>query len=361
MDNNRSVASIDIAVGGAYGFSSHRVPGIVTTTSGKVLLYWEGRKNSTNERAVLLSTSCDGGKHFSPVQTLICGTEETFLHNPLMIAGPDDSVWSFWCENYRKLFVCKSSDGGQTFAEPRELTTFVEQFRNKWPMTLWAISPGHGICLRKNSTLVLPLWLSCGENAHLPACFACIYSDDFGETWKTTSIVRATDQIGDPTEAAIAECSDGTLLATLRHEKIGIRRRAFCRGTLGHWGEPYLDDNLPDPICGGSLLSLLNGKMVFANCAYGDEAVLRLQKQGKKLRWSNDARQQLTVRASYDDGRNWSHGIVLAQEGGASDLALSEDGEYVYCFFEREWVGGNCIFTNRLSFVALPLATLFSE
>ena len=228
-------------------------------------------------------------------------------------------------------------------------------------MTLWAISPGHGICLRKNSTLVLPLWLSCGENAHLPACFACIYSDDFGETWKTTSIVRATDQIGDPTEAAIAECSDGTLLATLRHEKIGIRRRAFCRGTLGHWGEPYLDDNLPDPICGGSLLSLLNGKMVFANCAYGDEAVLRLQKQGKKLRWSNDARQQLTVRASYDDGRNWSHGVVLAQEGGASDLALSEDGEYVYCFFEREWVGGNCIFTNRLSFVALPLATLFSE
>ena len=195
MDNNRSVASIDIAVGGAYGFSSHRVPGIVTTTSGKVLIYWEGRKNSTNERAVLLSTSCDGGKHFSPVQTLICGTEETFLHNPLMIAGPDDSVWFFWCENYRKLFVCKSSDGGQTFAEPRELTTFVEQFRNKWPMTLWAISPGHGICLRKNSTLVLPLWLSCGENAHLPACFACIYSDDFGETWKTTSIVRATDQI----------------------------------------------------------------------------------------------------------------------------------------------------------------------
>lgn len=149
MDNNRSVASIDIAVGGAYGFSSHRVPGIVTTTSGKVLLYWEGRKNSTNERAVLLSTSCDGGKHFSPIQTLICGTEETFLHNPLMIAGPDDSVWFFWCENYRKLFVCKSSDGGQTFAEPRELTTFVEQFRNKWPMTLWAISPGHGICLRK--------------------------------------------------------------------------------------------------------------------------------------------------------------------------------------------------------------------
>lgn len=106
-------------------------------------------ENSTNERAVLLSTSCDGGKHFSPVQTLICGTEETFLHNPLMIAGPDDSVWFFWCENYRKLFVCKSSDGGQTFAEPRELTTFVEQFRNKWPMTLWAISPGHGICLRK--------------------------------------------------------------------------------------------------------------------------------------------------------------------------------------------------------------------
>lgn len=133
----------------------------------------------------------------------------------------------------------------------------------------------------KNSTLVLPLWLSCGENAHLPACFACIYSDDFGETWKTTSIVRATDQIGDPTEAAIAECSDGTLLATLRHEKIGIRRRAFCRGTLGHWGEPYLDDNLPDPICGGSLLSLLNGKWCLQTARMAMRRCLDCRSKGK--------------------------------------------------------------------------------
>lgn len=32
---------------------------------------------------------------------------------------------------------------------------------NIWPVTLWAISPGHGLYM-KDGTLVLPLWLSRG-------------------------------------------------------------------------------------------------------------------------------------------------------------------------------------------------------
>lgn len=64
----------------------------------------------------------------------------------------------------------------------------------------------------------------------------------------------------------------------MRHEIPGVRRRAFCESKKEidgedtiRWGEPWLNQELPDPICGGALLSLSDGKMAFVNCAYGDE------------------------------------------------------------------------------------------
>lgn len=112
------------------------------------------------------------------------------------------------------------------------------------------------------------MWLSRGENAHLPACFACLSSQDQGKTWRCSSVVPAGNGVGDPTESSVAERSDGTLLATMRHEIPGVRRRAFCESKKEidgedtiRWGEPWLNQELPDPICGGALLSLSDGKM----------------------------------------------------------------------------------------------------
>lgn len=89
------------------------------------------------------------------------------------------------------------------------------------------------------------------------------------------------------------------------HEIPGVRRRAFCESKKEidgedtiRWGEPWLNQELPDPICGGALLSLSDGKMAFVNCAYGDEPALERQKQGESVRWSLDARQKLTIRLS---------------------------------------------------------------
>lgn len=210
----------------------------------------------------------------------------------------------------------------------------------------------------RDGTLVVPLWLSRGENAHLPACFACVYSRDGGESWLCSGIVPAGNGIGDPTEASVAERSDGTLLATMRHEVPGVRRRAFCQGGPARWSAPWLDFALPDPICSGALLSLGGSNMAFSNCAYGDEPALERQRQGESIRWSLDARQRLTLRMSRDDGVTWSGGLLLEQESGASDLGCSPDGQTVYCFYEQGWTGGNCIFNQNLTFAALPASQL---
>ncbi len=342
---------------GSLGFDSYRVPGLVTVPSGDLLVCYEGRREQGNRRTLLMRRSRDGGQTFGPRTVLAQPEGEELLHNPMLLSGPEEQVRLFWCRDYSRLFVRESRDGGVTFGPARELTQAVDGFRREWPVTLWSISPGHGVCMT-DGTLVIPLWLSRGENTHLPACFACLYSTDQGETWQCSSIVSAGNGVGDPTEASVAQQRDGTLLATMRHEIPGVRRRAFCQGGPRRWSAPWLDQALPDPVCSGALLALKDGRMAFVNCAYGDEPALERQRRGEPVRWSLDARQRLTLRLSEDDGVTWSKGLLLEREAGASDLGQSPDGHTLYCFYERGWTDGNCIFNRSLALARVPLSRL---
>lgn len=95
--------------------------------------------------------------------------------------------------------------------------------------------------------------------------------------------------------------------------------------------------------------------MIFVNCAYGDEPALERQRRGEAVRWSLDARQELTVRISGDDGKTWSEGLVLEHEAGASDLAQTADGGTILCFYEQGWTDGNCIFNRSLALAHVPI------
>lgn len=342
---------------GINGFDSYRVPGIVVTSTGKILLCYEGRKKVGDRRTLLMRASTDGGQTFGERVVLARPKGDELLHNPMFLTGEQGRIWLFWCQDYGRLFMRESRDEGETFGPVRELTSAIDGFRKEWPVTLWAISPGHGISM-KDGTLVVPLWLSRGENAHLPACFACIYSTDRGKTWQCSNTVAAGNGVGDPTEASVAERRDGTLLATMRHEISGVRRRAFCVGGPVSWEEAHLNQALPDPVCSGALLSLGEGKMAFVNCAYGDEPALERQRRGENVRWSLDARQNLTLRLSEDDGKTWSAGLTLEREAGASDLGKDPSGSVIYCFYEQGWEDGNCVFNQRLVFGLVPRTLL---
>lgn len=62
------------------------------------------------------------------------------------------------------------------------------------------------------------------------------------------------------------------------------------------------------------------------NCACGDEEALERQRRGEAVRWSLNARRDLTLRVSGDDGKTWSAGVLLEKEAGAADLAQSPEG-----------------------------------
>ena len=249
---------------GEGGFEMYRAPGLIVTGAGEILTYYEGRLADAACRSLLCRRSVDEGLSFAAPCELVAQKPGVMLHNPLMIAGEGEQVFLFWNEDYLRLYMKKSADGGRSWGEPVELTAVVEGWRSVWPLTLFAVAPGHGLRLA-NGTLVVPLWLSRGINAHNPACFACLYSTDAGESWQRSALAKGTAEVVDPTEGSIAELRDGSLLATLRHGAQDSRRRAFVRGRLPDWETPYLEQALPDPICAGSLLRQKNGRLLFAN------------------------------------------------------------------------------------------------
>ena len=53
--------------------------------------------------------------------------------------------------------------------------------------------------------------------------------------------------------------------------------------------------------------------------------------------------------------QTWNDGLMIAEEGGASDLAGKDA---IACFYEEGWQDGNCIFNQRLSLAVIPLVLL---
>ena len=207
MMAEKTCVKVLVEENGEHGFDSYRVPGIVTASNGDLLLAYEGREAGGNRRTLFFRRYQIKDGQPQPAGeriTMVSPKGEELLHNPLLIAAPEGRVYFFWCQDYQRLFLRESRDNGETFGEERELTSLIDGFRKEWPVTLWAIAPGHGIC-KKDGTLILPLWLSRGENAHLPACFACLSSDDWGGTWHCSNTVPAENGIGDPWRSGATE------------------------------------------------------------------------------------------------------------------------------------------------------------
>ena len=339
------------------GYSRYRAPGMIRTSAGEILVYCEARAADPGVRFLLMRRSCDGGRSFSPAEILVRPSHGEMLHNLLLLSAAGGRVIRFWCADYRFLYLSESADGGHSWGSVRDLTPVLEEYRSRYPWTMFAASCTHGI-ETSSGMLLVPLWLTTGIGCHYPACFASLYSTDGGRSWQLSDPVPGTGTVVDPTEAAIAECPDGSFLATLRHGARDTRRRAFVRGTGTDWDTPWLNRELPDPICAGSLISLPDGTLIFSNCAYGDEPCLARIRSGESVKWSPDARQRLTLRSSGDSGLTWSGGLMYAAEGGYSDLASSSDGRTIYCFYEQGWIRGDSLQNRTLSFLAVPAADI---
>ena len=110
---------LQVEENGVCGFDSYRVPGIAALSSGELLVTYEGRDEETGQRTLLMRRSRDGGRSFEPRIVLREPEGNELLHNPMLLARRSGEVWLFWCQDYTRLFVQKSMDGGVTLALPK--------------------------------------------------------------------------------------------------------------------------------------------------------------------------------------------------------------------------------------------------
>src|SRR5204863_8538682 len=98
----------------------------------------------------------------------------------------------------------RSTDAGETFADPVEITPTLEQFRPEYDWKVFATGPGHGVQL-ESGRLLVTLWLSTStKDPHRPSRVATIYSDDGGTTWRPGGLVP-TPGLVNPSETAVAQ------------------------------------------------------------------------------------------------------------------------------------------------------------
>ena len=211
------------------------------------------------------------------------------------------------------MFLTHSTDDGKSWAKPVEITQDVKKPEWGW----YATGPGHGIQLT-SGRLVIPCDCRVREvegEIVKQGHSLVFFSDDHGKTWK----------LGGVTERGVNECevvelADKSLLLSMRNY-FGKNQRAFSTSTDAgmSWSKPKHHEQVYCPTCQSSIQRYsLGAKNVILYSGPGGQG-----------------RNDMTVRASYDEGKTWPVAKVIYRGSSAySDLVVLPDGT-VGCLYER--------------------------
>ncbi|MCM8538074.1 MAG: glycoside hydrolase [Lentisphaeraceae bacterium] len=344
----------DLFVRGKNGYAAYRIPALVVTKKNSILAFCEARKlgkSDTGDIDMVMKRSVDGGKTWSRQQLIyeVGGDKPITIGNPVPIVDSDGTVHLLLTQDYGKFLYMKSMDDGLNWTVPVDFTSILDGFN--YQRVLIASGPCHGIQM-KNGRLVAPIWMSDRSreerykgNVKSRIRAGVIYSDDLGKTWKAGGLVPA--DIDRLHEATVVELSNGELMINMRARTAGYRCVSFSKDGGLSWTKPYEDKQLPDPVCQGSLLKYSENEILFTNPAVHAPA-------HSKTGIVKNARRNLVLRMSKDDGKSWPFSTVINKSfSGYSDLAKLADGT-ILCIYEC----GEKIYREKITFVALDKARL---
>jgi len=229
--NGSSAAELtqtDLFVQGEGGYHTYRIPALLVTQKGTLLAFCEGRKNSrsdTGDIDLLMKRSTDGGKTWSNQQVIWDDGPNTCGNPCPVVDEKTGTIWLLLTHNRgddnerdiktknskgtRTVWVCKSTDDGQTWSNPVEITDSVKKPEWGW----YATGPGVGIQIKHGphkGRLVIPCDHSFeiagdaeGQTAIQYASHS-FHSDDHGKTWKLGGVISARMN-----ECQVVELADG--------------------------------------------------------------------------------------------------------------------------------------------------------
>lgn len=321
---------------GDLGYACFRIPAIIATSQGTLLAFAEARRNHCGDAAdidLVLRRSADGGKTWGPI-TIVWDDGDNTCGNPALVIDKRNgrihllTTWNLGIDreqqiinqtskDTRRIFTLHSDDDGFTWTPPREITTDVKL--NNW--TWYATGPGNGIQISTNryaGRLMIPCdHIEAGTKKYFSHV---IYSDDGGTQWHLGGSTP-TDQVN---ECAVAEIDHGKLLLNMRnYNQLRYRQTSVSRDGGVHWSALKQDTALSEPVCQAAMIAVrpVKGKryLVFSNPA------------------SQRARERMTIKISYNNGRSWKKSLLLHPGPAAySGLVVLPNG-HLGCLFEAGW------------------------
>ncbi len=358
---------VDAFMGRQEGYHTYRIPVMVMTGKGSLLLFVEGRKNSRADSGdidLIMRRSADGGKTWS--KNVVIHEEgdkaPIVAGNPVAIVERDGRTVHLLFTVGRSpngwdgLYYTKSTDDGMTWSPKVVISdvptnkaysdkNFLKGFGGS-PVGI-AVGPANGIHTSKGR-LVVPCRVSKAGDGKPAGRDSIIYSDDAGTTWQAGGLIPPTTdfRMDEPT---VIEKNDGSLMMNMRaggpDGAYGLGHRVTATSSDGGltWSKPVVDKNLPCPSCQASILRLNEKEILFLNPAVSQPGDFSL-----------GSRRNLTLRLSGDEGATWPHSLMLnAGLSGYSGMVINKEGE-ILCVYEN----GVRDYCEKISIVQVDRAAL---
>jgi sialidase-1 len=329
--------SVAVFKAGTDGYHTFRIPAIIRAKNGDLLAFAEGRKNGPGDHGdidIVLKRSSDDGQSWGRMQLVQDESEDptsrVWIGNPTPIVDLMDPVhpgqiWLVFTRSNEQMFIISSDDNGMTWSKRREISKSALKPEWNW----CAAGPVHGIQLERGphaGRLIAPCDHRIKDvdswGSHI------VYSDDHGATWKLGA--ADTHAKGDPlhpNECVAVELVDGRVYVNAReHQGSDPASRTIAYSSDGGltFDAPFAaEPNITSPVVQNSLIRL-------AAKDRGDhENVLIYSGPGHKTK-----RQDLTILASYDEGKTWGRKTVLHRGPVAYSDLVKLDGDRVGVLFE---------------------------
>jgi sialidase-1 len=354
---------------GQGGYDTYRIPATITTRTGAVLAFAEGRRNSASDTGnidVVLRRSVDGGCTWGRMKVVTAGKGNT-RGNPAPVVDPRTGrvvlVTSYNSgavteaqimrgevtpEQSRRVFVQTSKDDGHSFTAPRDITAAVKPPNWRW----YATGPGHAVALTRGphaGRLVVPANHSTApptgspDTGQEPKYYGAhaVYSDDGGATWHLGFVDDSYDGVDNSNESIAAELPDGRLYFSSRDQhgtSTGNRLDSYSSDGAATLDRPYtVQPTLNDvPVVQGSVLQLKNGPLLFSGPSVPT------------------ARQSMAVWRSKDAGATFTKARTLSQQRAAYSDLVQLGSSRVGILYET----GVAETYERIEFRRLPITDL---